>query len=61
MHSYFYFANTRMHKQIYLFAKQKIMGKNALAFLVLFVALRQIVSRFPYEICACISGLGAHF
>ena len=37
-----------MRNFIHLFAKQKIMGNNALALLVLFLATREIVSRFPY-------------
>ena len=38
---------------------KKIMGNNASALLVLFLALREIVSRFPYGIVfACFFGIG---
>ena len=57
MHSYFYFANTVPQNRPIFFAKQKNMGKNALAFLVLFIASRQIGSRFPYGNFFCKANL----
>ena len=48
-----------MRNFIHLFAKQKIMGNNALALLVLFLATREIVSRFPYGSPKCLHfGIG---